>query len=84
MYGDKKGALSKVIETAIKDMASRKQYIERQVIYRAYKNNKIIAEAPTLDELAKKLNQKRMDPREARIHASEGIKPKARIGYRLK
>ncbi len=84
MYGNKKGALSKVIETAIEKLAARKQYTEKQTIYRAYKNNKLITEASSLEELAEKLNQRGVDPREVRILATEDIKPRARIGYRMK
>jgi len=84
LYGNKKGALSKVIETAIKDMAAKKQYTEKQTTYRAYKNNKLVVEASTLDELAKKLDQKGVDPREVRILAGEEVKPRAKIGYRMK
>ncbi len=79
-YGSSKGAISKVIEEALKNYFAM---LERKPTYfRAYKNGELIAEAQNLDELAEILRQKKIDPRSVRIISSEQIKPVVRRGWR--
>ncbi len=50
-FGGSKGAISKVIESALRNYFSQ---LEADVtIFRAYKDGKMIAEAKSLDELAR-------------------------------
>ena len=79
-YGSSKGAMSKVIEEALKTYFS---ILERKKkSFRAYKGEELVAEAQDLEELAKILREKNVDPRSVKIVSSEPVKPVARMGWR--
>lgn len=82
LYGSSKGSLSRVIEDALRNHLH--SYKEEKKCYRAYKDNELVAEAGSVDELAKTLNQNNLDPRDLRITSCEGVKRVARTGYRLR
>ena len=78
----RKGALSEFIENAVK------MYLEtlerRETVFKAEKNGRIIAQATTLKELARKLKEKGIDPRQVRIIAHPTLSLEKRIGLRGK
>ena len=72
LYGAKKGALSRAIEDAIRSWLSSTPGTsvstkEQGRIYRAFKGEKLIAEASTLEELANRLREKGESVRGLRI-----------------
>ena len=81
MYGIEKGNLSKFIEDAIRNYVHSLK--REEVTYRAYKDDKLVAEANSLEELVKLLREKNIDIRRLRIIRSD-LKGVARAGYRLR
>ncbi len=81
MFGTEKGALSKFIEDAIRNYIQLLKKADK--IYRAYKGEKLIAEAKSLEELAEILRKRGIDIRGLRIVCSD-LKKVARAGYRLR
>jgi len=80
LYGSSKGAISRVIEDALKSYFSS---LHRKTVYfRAYRGDELIAQAPSLDELAEVLREKRVDPRDVRIISTEPIRPVIKRGWR--
>lgn len=77
----KKGALSKLVEDALWAYIKPRIYSSARV-FRAVKNGKVVAEAHTLSELAEKLRNLGVDPREVRIFSSSRIKFERKIGLR--
>lgn len=75
-----KGALSKVIEQALRLYFSKIE--ERKAVFRAFKDNEQVAEAENLEELAKILRAKGIDPREVTILSSKPVKPVVMRGWR--
>jgi len=84
LYGSKKGAISKVIEEAIKNLDYIMKQRSSRTIFKAYKDNELIAEAFSLDELASKLKRYKVDPRDIRIISNINLKSKAKMGYRFR
>ncbi|WP_457550777.1 hypothetical protein [Archaeoglobus sp.] len=81
MYGAEKGNLSKFIEDAIRNYIHSLKKCE--FIYRAYKGDKLVAEAKSFEELVELLREKSIDVRGIRIIRSN-LKSVARAGYRLR
>ncbi len=79
-YGSSKGAMSRVIEEALRVYFSMLE--KRKKVFRAYRGEELVAEAKDLEELAKILKEKNVDPRSVKIVSSEPIKPVARMGWR--
>ncbi|AKG91093.1 hypothetical protein GAH_01620 [Geoglobus ahangari] len=75
-----KGALSKVIEQALRLYFSKIE--ERKTVFRAFKGDEQVAEAENLEELAEILKAKKIDPREVTILSSKPVKPVVRRGWR--
>ncbi|MFW6128561.1 MAG: hypothetical protein ACOC6M_05205 [Halobacteriota archaeon] len=82
LYGSSKGSLSRIIEDALRNYLHSAK--EEKKCYRAYKEDKMVAEAESVDELAKILKEKGLDPRGLRITSCEEVKRVARTGYRLR
>ncbi len=82
LYGSSKGSLSRVIEDALRNYFHSAK--EEKKCYRAYKENKVVAEAESVDGLAKMVKENDLDPRELRITSSEEVKRVAQTGYRLR
>ena len=80
LHGSNKGAISKVIEDALKNYFSSLK--RENKLFRAYKDDKLIAEAESLDKLAETLHKKGVDPRTVKIISSEPIKPIIKSGWR--
>lgn len=78
-HGSSKGAMSKVIEEALKIYFSILE--KKKKVFRAYRGEELVAEAHDLEELAKILREKNVDPRSVKIVSSEHIKPVARMGW---
>ncbi len=77
----KKGALSKLIEDALWAYIKPRIYASSR-IFKAVKDSKVVAEAPSLSELAEELREMKIDPREVRIFSSSRVKFERRIGLR--
>ncbi|MEM3404124.1 MAG: hypothetical protein QXJ17_06295 [Nitrososphaeria archaeon] len=85
MHGSRKGGLSKVIESALENyFASVNRSINSGEIFKALKEDEVVAEANTLDELASILRKKRIEVRGLRIVSSRPIRPVVHGGYRIK
>ena len=80
--GSGKGMLSKIIEEALKSYLTSLERRDR--MYKAYKDDELVAEAESLDELANMLRSKGIDPRGLKIISTEVIKARARSGYRIR
>ncbi|RLI78918.1 hypothetical protein DRP04_09640 [Archaeoglobales archaeon] len=81
IYGAKKGNLSKFIEDAIRNYIHSLR--KGEVVYRAYKDDKLVAEAKSLEELVKLLRERDIEVRGLRIIRSD-LKRVGRAGYRLR
>lgn len=80
MYDSSKGAISRVIEDALRSYFST---LHRKTVYfRAYKDDNLVAQATSLDELAEILREKKVDPRDVRIISTEPIRPVIKRGWR--
>jgi len=79
-FGASKGAISKVIESALKNYFSQLEM--EKVVFRAYKGKELIAEAKSLDDLARTLREKGVDPRNVKIVSTKQLKPVVRRGWR--
>ncbi|HDN74386.1 MAG TPA: hypothetical protein ENG16_05135 [Archaeoglobus sp.] len=80
MYGSSRGGISRVIEDALKTYFSK--FEKKKRVFRAYRGEEFVAEAQNLEELAKILRDKNVDPRSVKIISSETVKPVARMGLR--
>lgn len=81
MYGAEKGNLSKFVEDAIRNYIHSLK--KGEIVYRAYKGDRLVAEAGSLEELAKLLREKGVEIRGLRIIRSD-LKKVARAGYRMR
>lgn len=83
--GFSKGALSDVFEEAIRLWLSGRQSNSGSEMgrrFRAMRDKKVIAEAPTLKELSKKLKGSNIDPRDIQILSSAQSNETRRLGMR--
>lgn len=83
LYGSSKGALSKVVEDALRNYLFSLESGQKRT-FRAYKRDRLVGEAESLDELAALLKEKKIDVRGLKIVSSEKIKTAARSGYRVR
>ena len=83
LYGSKRGGMSKIVESALRNYLSMLER-EESVSYQAIKEERVLAEAKTLSELANKLKILGIEPRGLKIVRSPGIKEHIHGGYRLK
>ena len=85
LYGSRKGALSTVIESALKNYFTLldKAASGGEVSFKALRGDTVVAEAKTLDELAEIIKRKRVEPRGLRIVSSKPITSPAQTGYRI-
>jgi len=81
-YGDKKGAISGLIEESLREKLASFDSPRLSQTFKAIKNDSTIAEAEDLDSLAKKLEQLKVDPRSIRIISSRKLAPIVRMGPR--
>jgi len=80
-YGGRRGALSKLIEEALRHYLDLLEHGSEQVFY-AVREGEVVASSHSLDELAAKLRELGVDPRSIRIVSSRRVKPIARMGLR--
>ena len=85
LYGSRRGALSNVIESALKNYFTLLEKVgsSGEVSFKALKGDMVVAEADTLDELAKILKEKGFEPRGLRIVSSKPLSSPAHVGYRI-
>lgn len=81
LYGGRRGSISKVVEDAIRLLAEKVEGRIR-IKYKAFKGDKLVAEAGSLRELAEELGAKGIDPREVVILRSPPPKLRYRLGPR--
>jgi len=81
-YGDKKGALSGLIEESIREKLEAFESPSQSQVFKAMKDDRVIAEAENLDNLAAELEKARVDPRSVRIVSSKKLAPLVRTGPR--
>lgn len=85
LYGARKGSLSKAVEEAIRVwLATSEDTKDDRRIYRAFRGDKLIAEARTLDELAEKLKKSGESIRGLRILREPAPKRERRLGLRVR
>lgn len=84
LYGSRRGGLSNVIESALKNYYTLlDKAASSEASFKALKGDTVVAEANTLDELAEILKKKRIEPRGLRIVSSKPISSTAYTGYRI-
>ncbi len=83
-YGSRRGALSGVVEEAVLEALGRFETPSSKEVFRAVKNDKVLAEADSLDELASKLKRLNVDARSVRIVSSSYLSAVARAGFRAR
>ena len=83
-YKSERGALSGVIDDALRDLLDRMEASEPPQLFRALQDDRIIAQADTLATLAAELKRIRRDPRAVRILSSRPLRPVARAGLRAR
>jgi predicted transcriptional regulator len=86
LYGSSKGSLSKVVEDALENyfLTLNKPANSDKKIFKAIKEERVVAEASTLEELASILKKKGIEPRGLRIVSTKLIRPVVHGGYRIK
>lgn len=83
-YGSRRGALSGLVEEAILQALGRFETptpIER---FRALKGDRVVAEADSLEQLASRLKDLKIDSRSVRIISSVHLAAVARAGFRAR
>ncbi len=83
LYGSRRGGMSKIVESALRNYLSTLEESD-SFIYIAMKDGRVLAEAQTLSELAEKLKKLNVDVRGLRVVRSSSPKSPARGGYRLR
>jgi hypothetical protein len=83
-YGSRRGALSGLVEEALLQTLERFEIPTARDRFRAVKDDKVLAEADSLDDLASKLRKLNVDARTVRILSSSYLPAVARAGFRAK
>ena len=83
-YKSERGALSGIIDAALRDLLDRMDTTEPPTLFRAMQGDRVIAEAESLDALAGELRRQQVDPRSVRILSSRPLRPVARAGFRAR
>ena len=81
-YGDKKGALSGLIEESVREKLDTFDAHQSLQTFRAMKGGRVIAESENLSTLAMRLREMKIDPRSVIIVSSRKIPRVARTGLR--
>ncbi|MDG6990659.1 MAG: hypothetical protein JRM99_04475 [Nitrososphaerota archaeon] len=81
LYGSRKGALSSLVEGAVREAIAR-QTSQGKTSFRAIRDGKVFATADDLEELALIIRNKGIEPRGIRIESSVPLKPVVRVGAR--
>ncbi len=83
-YGFRRGALSGLVEEAVLEALGRLETTAPRERFRALKDDKVLAEADDLDQLASTLRQMKVDARSVRIVSSSYLPATARAGFRAR
>ncbi|MEM1946627.1 MAG: hypothetical protein QW614_03030 [Candidatus Caldarchaeum sp.] len=83
-YGSRRGALSGLVEEALTELLDRLEHPPPSQTYRAYKAERLVAEAENLEQLSQELKKLEVDPRSVRIISSTKLKAVARAGLRAR
>ncbi|MHB8567734.1 MAG: ribbon-helix-helix domain-containing protein [Nitrososphaerales archaeon] len=81
-YGDKKGALSGLIEDSLREKLDEIDMASSPQSFKAMKGDRVIAEGESLDELATRLEKMNVNPRSVRIISSKKLALTVRTGLR--
>lgn len=81
-YGNKKGAISGLIEESLRERLEMLDTPQPSQTFKASKNNQVVAEAENLENLANRLEELKVDPRTVRIVSSRKLAPTVRTGLR--
>ncbi|MEM2961269.1 MAG: hypothetical protein QXU67_06655 [Candidatus Bathyarchaeia archaeon] len=86
LYGSSRGSLSEVIDKAVRSYVAKLEAMSAQksIVFRAFRGEKLVSEANNLDDLARILKERGVDPRGLRIVSSPGARPIARAGVRVR
>ncbi|MDV3243927.1 MAG: hypothetical protein LYZ66_01980 [Nitrososphaerales archaeon] len=84
VHGSKKGALSGLVESALKDALAKLEQPDISLHFRAVKGGVTVAEAESLAGLASMLKDKGVEPRSVRIISRPGVAVVARAGLRTR
>jgi hypothetical protein len=80
--GSRKGAISELVDVAIKEHLQEVESRIKHEEFRAMRGNEVLAKAASLKELASALERRRVDPREVLILSSSPLEPSVRTGLR--
>ena len=80
--GGRKGAISEFVEAAVLEHLSAVETGVEGEVFRAAKDGRVLASAPSLRALSQALKRLKLDPREVQIVSSAPIEPLARTGLR--
>ncbi len=83
-YGSRRGALSGLVEEAVLRTLVRFDSPTPMEKFHALKGHKVVAEGDSLEQLASRLKQLKVDPRSVRITSSIHLAPIARAGLRAR
>jgi len=84
IHGSRKGALSNLIEEAVNIYLDKLEEPKSPHAFRALREGRVIAEAKDLAELASKLRDLGVEPRNVRIVSTSGLRPVIEAGFRAK
>jgi len=83
-YSSRRGALSGLVEEAVLQALARFETPTPMVRFRALKGDSLVAEADSLEQLASRLKDLKVDSRSVRIISSIHLAPVARAGFRAR
>jgi hypothetical protein len=81
-YGSRRGSLSGLVEEAVLQALGRFETPTQTEKFRALKGDSVLAEADSLEQLASRLKDLKVDSRSVRIISSVHLAPVARAGFR--
>jgi len=86
LYGLARGSLSKAVEDALAmwlQASASKSQNNVPARYTAARGRRVVLEASSLDELAKRLRKAGIDPRDVEIRSSEPVPAVEKLGLRV-
>lgn len=82
--GRKKGVVSQIVNEALTRYLDALDAPGESPLFTAFKGGSSIAEAKSLEGLAKALKSKGVDPRSVRVLSSEPLEPVGHLGLRVR
>jgi hypothetical protein len=80
--GRRKGAISEIVDAAVKEHLKLVDSRVKQEEFRALRGDQVLARAGSLRELASMLERRKINPREVLIVSSSPLEPSVRTGLR--